>query len=125
MEKRKIDFDKIFEQILKEEAKGSSIDWSLVDINWVHYEELLLSHLSPPSGKKMVKMVVLGFRRDISVQDIEGWFRSHRFAYCIYYKITDTETENIEKLMLGGEGTIKEMAIKLGEIFRILKYNKV
>ena len=123
MEEVKVIVDKKFEQILKEEAKSFAIDWSLVDINWVLYEELLLSHLTPPVGKKMVKMVVLGFKGKIPVPDIDDWFRSRRFTYCIYYKIADTETDNIEKLSLGGEGTIKEIAIKLSDIFRILRYN--
>ena len=54
--------DKKFEQILKEEAEEFSIDWSLVEIKWVLYEELLLTHLKPPLDEKMVKMVVLGFK---------------------------------------------------------------
>ena len=123
MENTKIVSDRKFEQILKEEARDFSIDWSLVDINWILYEELLLSHLTPPLGKKMVKMVVLGFNGEISVPDIDSWFRSHRFAYCIYYKYANTETDNIETPRLGGEGTIKEIAIKLGDIFKILRYN--
>ena len=118
MEKIKVVVDKKFEQILKEEAKGSTIDWSLVDINWVLYEELLLSHLSPPLNEKMVKMVVLGFKGKIPVLDVDKWFRSYRFTYCIYYKTKDTETEKMDMLILGGEGTIKEIAVKLDDIFR-------
>ena len=118
METIKVVVDKKFEQILKEEAKGSSIDWSLVDINWVLYEELLLSHLSPPLGKKMVKIVVLGFKGKIPVLDVDNWFRSYHFTYCIYYKTKDTETKKMEMLSLGAEGTIKEIAVKLDDIFR-------
>lgn len=118
MKKIKVIADKKFEQILKEEAKDFSIDWPLVDINWVLYEELLLSHLSPPLGKYMVKMVVLGFKGKIPVPDIDDWFRSYRFPYCIYYKTVDTETEKMEMLSLGDEGTIKDIAVKLGDIFR-------
>ena len=55
--------DKKFEQILKEEAKDFSIDWSLVEIKWVLYEELLLTHLKPPLGKNMVKMVDFRIQR--------------------------------------------------------------
>ena len=117
MENTEIVSDRKFEQILREEATDYSIVWSLVDINWVLYEELLLSHLSPPVGK----MVVLGFKGKIPVSNIDDWFRSRRFTYCIYYKIADTETENIEKLRLGGEGTIKEMAIELKNIFSNFK----
>ncbi len=109
--------DKKFEQILKEEAKEFSIDWSLVEINWVLYEELLLTHLKPPSEKKMVKMVVLGFRGKIPGQDVHRWFRSYRFTYCIYYKIADTATKDIDRLSLGAEGTISDIAIKLRDIF--------
>lgn len=113
--------DKKFEQILKEEAKDFSIDWSLVEINWVLYEELLLTHLGPPLDKKMVKMVVLGFKGEISAMDIDSWFRSYRFTYCIYYKIADTATKDIDRLSLGAEGTISDIAIKLRDIFRDFK----
>ena len=121
MEKRKVVVDKKFEQILKEEAEEFSIDWSLVEIKWVLYEELLLSHLSPPLGKNRVKMVVLGFKREIPVLDVDDWFRSHRFTYCIYYKTDDTETEKMEMLSLGAEGTISDIAIKLRDIFSDFK----
>ena len=109
--------DKKFEQILKEEAEEFSIDWSLVEIKWVLYEELLLTHLKPPLDQKMVKMVILGFKGKIPVQDVDSWFRSYRFTYCIYYKTADTATENMEMLNLGDKGTIRDIAIKLRDIF--------
>ncbi len=117
MEAINVVVDKKFEQILKEEAKEFSIDWSLVEIKWVLYEELLLTHLQPPLDKKMVKMVVLGFKGEISGQDVDKWFRSYRFTYCIYYKTADTTTEKMEMLSLGAEGTISDIAIKLRDIF--------
>ena len=113
--------DKKFEQILKEETEGFSIDWSLVEIKWVLYEELLLTHLKPPLGKNMVKMVVLGFKGKIPVLDVDSWFRSYRLRYCIYYKTADTATEKMEMLSLGAEGTISDIAIKLRDIFRDFK----
>ena len=118
MENINVIVDKKFEQILKEEAKDFSIDWSLVEINWILYEELLLTHLQPPLGKNMVKMVVLGFKGEIPVQDVDKWFRSYRFTYCIYYKTVDTATEKMEMLSLGTEGTISDIAIRLRDIFR-------
>ncbi len=118
METTNIVVDKKFEQLLKEEAEKFSIDWSLVEINWVLYEELLLTHLKPPLGEKMVKMVVLGFKGEISAMDIDSWFRSYRFTYCIYHKITDTATKDIDRVSLGAEGTISDIARKLGDIFR-------
>ena len=122
METINVVVDKKFEQILKEEAKDFSIDWSLVEINCVLYEELLLTHLQPPLGKNMVKMVVLGgFKGEIPVQDVDEWFRSYRFTYCIYYKTADTATEKMEMLSLGAEGTISDIAIKLRDIFRDFK----
>ncbi len=117
METINVVVDKKFEQILKEEAKDFSIDWSLVEINWVLYEELLLTHLKPPLGKNMVKMVVLGFKGKIPVQDVDSWFRSYRFTYCIYYKTAHTATEKMDMLSLGAEGTISDIAIKLHDIF--------
>lgn len=118
MEHIRVNVDKKFEQILKEAAEDFSIDWSLVEIKWVLYEELMLSHLTPPLNNKMAKMVVLGFKREIPVLDVDDWFRSYRFTYCIYYKEKDTETEKMDMLSLGAEGTIKEIAIKLRDIFR-------
>lgn len=109
--------DKKFEQLLKEEAEEFSIDWSLVEIKWVLYEELLLTHLNPPLDQKMVKMVVLGFKGKIPVQDVDSWFRSYRFTYCIYYKTADTATEKMDMLSLGAEGTISDIALKLCDIF--------
>ncbi len=121
METINIVVDKKFEQILKEEAEEFSIDWSLVEIKWVLYEELLLTHLRPPLGKYMVKMVVLGFKGDISVQDVDKWFRSYRFTYCIYYKTVSTATEKMEMISLGAEGTISDIAVKLRDIFKDFK----
>ena len=118
METINVVVDKKFEQILKEEAEEFSIDWSLVEIKWVLYEELLLTHLMPPLAEYMVKMVVLGFKGKIPVQDIDRWFRSYRFTYCIYYKTADTATEKMEMLSLGAEGTIRDIAKKLHDIFR-------
>ena len=109
--------DRKFEQILKEEAEEFSIDWSLVEIKWVLYEELLLTHLKPPLDEKMVKMVVLGFKGEISAMDIDSWFRSYHFTYCIYYKTADTATETMEMLNLGAKGTISDIARKLRDIF--------
>ena len=113
--------DKKFEQILKEEAEEFSIDWSLVEIKWVLYEELLLTHLKPPSDEKMVKMVVLGFKGEISAMDIDRWFRSYPFTYCIYYKTADTATEKMEMLSLGDKGTISDIVLKLRDIFSDFK----
>ena len=113
--------DKTFEQILKEEAKDFSIDWSLVEIKWFFYEELLLTHLRPPMDEYLVKMVVLGFKGKIPVQDVDSWFRSYRFTYCIYYKTADTATEKMDMLSLGDKGTISDIAIKLRDIFKNFK----
>ena len=121
MEHIRVNVDKKFEQILKEAAVDFSIDWSLVEIKWVLYEELLLTDLRPPLGKYMVRMVVLGFKGEIPVVDIDDWFRSYRFTYCIYYKTANTETKKMDMLSLGAEGTIKEIAIKLYEIYRNLE----
>lgn len=121
METTNIVVDKKFVQILKEEAEEFSIDWSLVEIKWVLYEELLLTHLQPPLGKNMVKMVVLGFKGEISVQDVDKWFRSYRFTYCIYYRTAHTKAEKMTMLSLGAEGTISDIAIRLRDIFRDFK----
>lgn len=121
METINVVVDEKFEQILKEEAEEFSIDWSLVEIKWVLYEELLLTHLRPPLAEYMVKMVVLGFKGEIPVQDVDRWFRSYRFTYCIYYKTARTATEKMDMLSLGAEGTISDIAIRLRDIFRNFK----
>ena len=118
MENITVVVDKKFEELLKEEAEEFSIDWSLVDIKWVLYEELLLTDLRPPLGKYRVRMVVLGFKGEIPMLDVDDWFRSYRFTYCIYYKTADTETKKMDMLNLGDEGTINDIAIKLRDIFR-------
>jgi len=118
MEKIKVIVDKKFEQLLKEELKEfSTKEWKLVDIKWVFYEQLLLDHLRPPLGDKIVKMVVLGFRGEIPVLDIDDWFRSHRFTYAMYYKEARTKKKRMDMLNLGDEGTISDIAEKLREIF--------
>ena len=48
MEHIRVNVDKKFEQILEGEAAEFSIDWSLVEIKWVLYEELLLTALKTP-----------------------------------------------------------------------------
>ena len=121
METINVVVDEKFEQMLKEEAEEFSIDWSLVEINCVLYEDLLLTHLRPPLAEYMVKMVVLGFEGKIPVQDVDKWFRSYRFTYCIYYRTTHTATENMEMLSLGDKGTIRDIAIKLRDIFTDFK----
>ena len=119
MENIEVMVDKKFEQLLKEELKEfSTEDWELVDINWVLYEQLLLNQLRPPLGEKMVKMVVLGFRGEIPVSDIDDWFRSHRFTYAMYYKETRTKTKHMDMHNLGDEGTISDIAEKLRDVFR-------
>ncbi len=65
----------------------------------------------------MVKMVVLGFRGEIPVMDIDDWFRSHLFTYAMYYKKVRKETEHMDMLNLGDEGTISDIAEKLRDIF--------
>ena len=119
MENITVIVDEKFEQLLKEELKEfSTEEWELVDIKWVLYEQLLLDHLRPPLGEKMVKMVVLGFRGEIPVSDIDDWFRSHRFTYAMYYKDARTKTKHMDMLNFGDEGTISDIAVKLRDIFR-------
>ena len=113
METINVVVDKKFEQMLKEEAEEFSIDWSLVEIKWRSLRGIAINSLNASFGcKNMVKMVVLGFEGKIPVQDVDKWFRSYRFTYCIYYKTADTATEKMEMLSLGAEGTIRDIAKK-------------
>ena len=83
--------------------------------------EIVINSLRTPLDEYMVKMVVLGFKGNMPEQDVDSWFRSYRFTYCIYYKTADTATENMEMLNLGDKGTISDIAIKLRDIFRDFK----
>ena len=116
METINVQFNEKFEQILKEEAEGFSIDWSLVDIKYTAYEALLITSLPADFGKKMVSMLVLGFEG--TIPDIDNWFRSHEFTYAIFYKESDTEFNKSSMLSLGNKGTPKDIATKLRDIFR-------
>ena len=41
-----VKFEEKFEEVLKAEAKGFGIDWSLVDIKCIHYQSTLMT--APP-----------------------------------------------------------------------------
>ena len=52
----KVKFEEKFEEVLKEESKGFGIDWSLVDIESIHYHSTLLTDLPMTLDKYTVRV---------------------------------------------------------------------
>ena len=112
----KVNFQEKFEELLKEESKGFGIDWSLVDIEPIHYHSTLLTDLPMTLDEYMVRMRVV--ETEIPpVDDIYNWFRSHKFIYAIMSKNVRTDSEETDMLTLD-LGTIESIAMKTREAFR-------
>ena len=104
-----------FEQLLKAEAEEFAIDWALVEILYVSYKELYLSDLRPPPDENMVRIVVLAFEGKTQARDVDDWFRSYCFTYCIYW-----HADILVKMFSSGagKGTLNDIATKLNKIFK-------
>ena len=112
----KVNFQEKFEELLKEESKGFGIDWSLVDIEPIHYHSTLLTDLPMTLDEYMVRMRVV--ETEIPDMDnIDDWFRSHKFIYAIMSKNVRTDSEETDMLTLD-LGTIESIAMKTREAFR-------
>ena len=112
----KVNFQKKFEDFLKEEAKGFDIDWSLVDIESIHYHSTLLTDLPMTLDKYMVRMRVI--EDEIPDMDnIYSWFRSHKFIYGIMSKSVRTDSKQTDMLTFD-VGTIESIAMKTRKAFR-------
>lgn len=112
----KVNFQKKFEEALKKESKGFGIDWSLVDIESIHYHSTLLTDLPMTLDKYTVRMRVV--ETEIPDMDnIDDWFRSHKFIYAIMLKNVRTDSEKTDLLTLD-LGTIESIALKTREAFR-------
>lgn len=112
----KVNFQEKFEELLKEESKGFGIDWSLVDIESIHYHSTLLTDLPMTLDEYMVRMRVV--ETEIPDMDnIDDWLRSHKFIYAIMLKNVRTDSEETDMLTLD-LGTIESIAMKTRDAFR-------
>lgn len=112
----KVSFEKKFKEILKEESKGFGIDWSLVDIESIHYHTTLLTDLPMTLDEYMVRMRVV--ETEVSDMDnIDDWFRSHKFIYAMMSKSVRTDSEETDMMTLD-LGTIESIAMKTRDAFR-------
>ena len=116
----KANFEEKFEEVLKKEAKGFDIDWSLVDIESIHYHSTLMTALPMDLGKYMVRMRVV--EDEIPDVDVDNWFRSHKFIYGLMLKSVRTEFEETD-VMTFAIGTIESIALKTRKAFRNLHVN--
>ena len=112
----KVNFQEKFEEVLREESKGFGIDWSLVDIESIHYQSTLLTDLPMALDEYMVRMRVV--ETEIPDMDnIDDWFRAHKFIYAIMSKNVRTDSEETDMLTLD-LGTIESIALKTRDAFR-------
>ena len=112
----KVNFQKKFKELLKEEAKGFYIDWLLVDIRSVCYQSTLLTDLPATLDKYMVRMRVV--ETEIPDMDnIDDWFRSHKFIYAMMSKSVRSASEQTDMMTLD-LGTIESIAMKTRDAFR-------
>ena len=111
----KVNFEEKFKEILKEESKGFDINWSLVEIESIHYQSTLMTDLPATLDKYTVRMRVI--KDEIPDMDIDNWFRSHKFIYAMMSKHVKTEFEDIDMLTFD-IGTIESIAMKTRDAFR-------
>ena len=120
MKELEVKFEETFERILKEDVlalNGNKVDWSLVRINYVLYEELLLNSTSPNLKNIMISMAVLCFTGGITTFSIDEWFREYDIQYSMHYRIANTDKEDLTRLTLIESGKIGSIASKINAIF--------
>ena len=111
----KINFEKKFKEILKEESSGFDIEWSSVDIQPVLYQSTLMNAIPLNLGEYMVRMRVV--EDEIPDTDIDNGFRSHKFIYAMMSKSVRTDSEQMD-MMTFDAGTIESIAMKIRDVFR-------
>lgn len=109
----KTDFEEKFEKALKEESKGFDIDWKLVEIRFIPYQ---LTDLPATLDKYTVRMRVIKDKMP-NMDNIDDWFRSHKFIYAMMSKHVKTEFEDMDMLTFD-VGTIESIAMKTRDAFR-------
>ncbi len=112
----KVNFEKKFEKILKEESKGFGIKWPLVDIKSICYRSTLLTDLPMTLDKYTVRMRVV--ETEIPDTDnIDDWFRSHKFIYAMMSKGVKSDHAQSDMMTLD-LGTIEAIALKTRKAFK-------
>ena len=112
----KVNFEKQFEKILKEESKGFAIKWPLVDIEPVCYQSTLLTDLPMTLDKYTVRMRVVETEIP-DIDNIDDWFRSHKFIYAMMSRSVRMDDEETD-MMIFDVGTIESIALKTREAFK-------
>ena len=108
-----VNFEQKFKEILEEESKGFDIDRSLVEIKFIPYQ---LTDLPATLDEYTVRMRVI--KDEIPDMDnIDDWFRSHKFIYAMMSKHVKTEFEDMDILTFD-VGTIESIAMKTRDAFR-------
>ena len=113
----KVNFEKKFEKILKEESKGFDIDWSLVEIKHARYQSTLMSALPIKLDEYTVRMRIIGVDAEIPEMEIDNWFRSHKFIYAMMSKNVRTDYEQTDTITFD-VGTIESIALKTRKAFK-------
>ena len=112
----KVNFEKKFEKILKEESKGFAIKWPLVDIESICYHSTLLTDLPMTLDKYTVRMRVVETEIP-DIDNIDDWFRSHKFIYAMMSRSVKTNDEETD-MMIFDIGTIESIALKTRKAFK-------
>ena len=107
----KVNFEQKFKEILEEESKGFGIEWQL--IKFIRYQ---LTDLPATLDEYTVRMRVLKDEMP-DMDNIDDWFRSHKFIYAMMSKHVKTEFEDIDMLTFD-VGTIESIAMKTRDAFR-------
>ena len=109
----KINFEKKFKEILKEESKGFDIKWKLVEIKFIPYR---LTDLPATLDEYTVRMRVI--EDEIPDKDnIDDWFRSHKFIYAMMSKGVKSDHAQSDMMTLD-LGTIEAIALKTRKAFK-------
>ena len=112
----KVKFQEKFKEILKKEAKGFDIDWSLVDIESIHYHSTLMTALPMDLDRYTVRMRVVEDEIP-DIDNIDDWLRSHKFIYGMMSKSVKTDSEQTDMLTFD-VGTIESIATQIRNTFR-------
>lgn len=111
-----IDFEKKFKEILKKESKGFDIVWQSVEIKCIQYQSTLMTALPVKLDEFMVRMRVV--EDEIPDENnIDDWFRSHKFIYAMMSKSVRTESEKTD-MMTFDVGNIESISLKTRKAFR-------
>ena len=113
----KVNFQEKFKEVLKKEAKGFDIDWSLVDIESIHYHSTLMTALPMDLDGYTVRIRVVEDEIPGMGIDIYNWFKSHKFIYGMMSKSVRTDSEQTDMLTFD-VGTIESIALKTRKAFR-------